>query len=170
MRQYDWVFAAVLSVGLRIASGNCKNKDIAKSGCFFWFFRFFKMSGANVTSFLWNWCQLQKSLGTYGLKCWLRGSFLFSTYVQFADNYSLCIMSFEQKITWITCNPFCYFENTIINNALWHVFLCRGQARNKLGTPEGAKKFVRGAQIFWTMSNSFKLYATHFSRGWRKIF
>jgi len=39
------------------------------------------------------------------------------------------------------------------------------QARNQLGTPGGAKSFLRGAQFFWTMSNSFKLYQTHFSRG-----
>ena len=38
-------------------------------------------------------------------------------------------------------------------------------ARNQLGTPGGAKSFLRGAQIFWTMSNMFKLYPTHFSRG-----
>jgi len=29
------------------------------------------------------------------------------------------------------------------------------QARNQLGTPGGAKRFLRGAQIFWTMSNIF---------------
>ena len=39
------------------------------------------------------------------------------------------------------------------------------QARNQLGTSGGAKSFLRGAQIFWTMSNSFKQYPTHFSRG-----
>ena len=39
------------------------------------------------------------------------------------------------------------------------------QARSQLGTPGGAKSFLRGAQIFWTMSNSFKLYPTHFSGG-----
>ena len=31
------------------------------------------------------------------------------------------------------------------------------QARNQLGTAGGAKSFLRGAQIFWTISNSFKL-------------
>jgi len=43
------------------------------------------------------------------------------------------------------------------------------QARNQLGAPEGVKSFLRGAQIFWTMSNSFKRCPTHFSRG-AKIF
>jgi len=36
--------------------------------------------------------------------------------------------------------------------------ISRNQARNQLGTPGGA-------QIFSTMSNSFKLYPTHFSMG-----
>jgi len=39
------------------------------------------------------------------------------------------------------------------------------QARNQLGTPPGAKSFLRGTQIFWTTSSSSKLYPTHFSRG-----
>jgi len=38
------------------------------------------------------------------------------------------------------------------------------QARNQFATPGGAKSFLRRAQIFWTMSNSFKLYPAHFSR------
>jgi len=42
------------------------------------------------------------------------------------------------------------------------------QARNQLGTPGGAKSFLRGAPIFWAMSNIFKLYPTHFSRGGEK--
>jgi len=32
-------------------------------------------------------------------------------------------------------------------------------------TPGGAKRFPRGAKIFWTVSNSFRLCPTHFSRG-----
>jgi len=44
------------------------------------------------------------------------------------------------------------------------------QARNQLGTPGRAKSFLRGAQIFWTMSNSFKRFPTHFSRGGEKKF
>ena len=36
------------------------------------------------------------------------------------------------------------------------------QASNQLGTPGGAKSFLRGAEIFWTMSNIFKLCPTHF--------
>jgi len=39
------------------------------------------------------------------------------------------------------------------------------QARNQLGIPGGAKSFLRGGQIFWIVSNSFKLCPTHFSRG-----
>jgi len=38
------------------------------------------------------------------------------------------------------------------------------QARNQIGTPGGAKSFPSGAQIFWTMSNIFKLCPTYFSR------
>jgi len=34
------------------------------------------------------------------------------------------------------------------------------QARNQLGTPGVAKSFLRGAQIFQTMSNSFQLCPT----------
>ena len=43
------------------------------------------------------------------------------------------------------------------------------QARNQLGTPGGAESFPRGSQIFWTMSNIFKLCRTHFSRGGEQI-
>jgi len=43
------------------------------------------------------------------------------------------------------------------------------QARNQLGTPGGAKSFPRGAQLFLTMSNNFKLCSTHFSRGDKKF-
>jgi len=39
------------------------------------------------------------------------------------------------------------------------------QARNQLGTPGGVKSFPRGAHIFSTMSNIFKLYPTHFPGG-----
>jgi len=39
------------------------------------------------------------------------------------------------------------------------------QARNQLGTPGGRRVFLRGAQIFWSMSYSFKLCPPHFSRG-----
>ena len=39
------------------------------------------------------------------------------------------------------------------------------QARNQLGIPRGAKSFLRGAQIFYTISNRFKLRPKHFSRG-----
>jgi len=42
----------------------------------------------------------------------------------------------------------------------------RRQARNQLGIPGGAKSFLRGAQIFWTVSNSFKLnYVQHIFLG-----
>ena len=53
--------------------------------------------------------------------------------------------------------PFCLF------------FYSVNQARNQLGTPGGAKSFLREAQIFWTMSNTFKLYPTHFSREGEKF-
>jgi len=43
------------------------------------------------------------------------------------------------------------------------------QARNQLGTPGGAKSFLRVAQIFQTMSNAFKLCPTYFSRGGEKF-
>jgi len=42
------------------------------------------------------------------------------------------------------------------------------QARNQLGTPEGAKSFLRRAQMFQTLSNSFKLCSTHFSTAGEK--
>ena len=38
------------------------------------------------------------------------------------------------------------------------------QARNQLGTPEGVKSFLGGAQSFQNMFNSIKLCPTHFSR------
>jgi len=43
------------------------------------------------------------------------------------------------------------------------------QARNQLGTLGGVRSRPRGAQIFLTLSNSFKLCATYISRG-AKIF
>jgi len=39
------------------------------------------------------------------------------------------------------------------------------QARNQLASPGGAKSFLRGVQIFWTMSNNFKRCPIHFSKG-----
>jgi len=39
------------------------------------------------------------------------------------------------------------------------------QARNQLGTPGVAKSFLRGPQIFQTISTSFQLCPTYFSRG-----
>jgi len=39
------------------------------------------------------------------------------------------------------------------------------QARNQFGTPRGAKSFLRGVLIFYTMSNRFELCPKHFSRG-----
>jgi len=54
----------------------------------------------------------------------------------------------------------------------------QNQARGQLGTLGRAKSFLRGAQIFQTlnlkkellMSNSFKLYPTHFSREGENFF
>jgi len=39
------------------------------------------------------------------------------------------------------------------------------QARNQLWTLQGAKSFLRGAQCFYTMSSSFKVRPTPFSKG-----
>jgi len=39
------------------------------------------------------------------------------------------------------------------------------QARNQLGIPGGTKNILRGAQIFWRVSNNFKLCPAHFSKG-----
>jgi len=39
------------------------------------------------------------------------------------------------------------------------------QAGNQVGTPGGAKCFLKGAQIFQTMSNAFKLYVQHIFPG-----
>jgi len=47
--------------------------------------------------------------------------------------------------------------NTVVVD--WH-----NQPRDQRGTP-GGEGFLRGAQIFWTMSKIVKLYPTHFSRG-----
>jgi len=49
------------------------------------------------------------------------------------------------------------------------IIISKVQARNQLRTPGGAKSFLRGVRTFWTMSNSFKLYPTHFSRGGEKF-
>jgi len=43
------------------------------------------------------------------------------------------------------------------------------QAHNQLGTPGVAKSFLRGARIFETLSNIFKLCPTHFCRGVKTI-
>jgi len=61
----------------------------------------------------------------------------------------------------------------LLTSEFWNftIFLLLfNQARKQLGIPGGAKSFLRGAQIFLTMSNSFELCPTHFSRGGRKIF
>jgi len=43
------------------------------------------------------------------------------------------------------------------------------QARNQLWTPGVAKNILKGAQVFSTTSNSFKLCPTRFSRGEEKF-
>jgi len=43
------------------------------------------------------------------------------------------------------------------------------QARNQLGSPGGAKSFLRGAQIFRTMSNNFNRCPIHFTRKGKKF-
>jgi len=44
------------------------------------------------------------------------------------------------------------------------------QARNQLGTPGGAKSVLRAAQIYKTMSNTFKQYPTYFFQKVHLIF
>ena len=62
------------------------------------------------------------------------------------------------------------FELITINDSVMTIRNSRhGQARNQRSTPGEAKSFLRGAQIFWTMSNSFKRCPTHFSRGGEKF-
>jgi len=51
------------------------------------------------------------------------------------------------------------FAYTILLSCRWT------RAGNQLRTRGGAKSFLRGAQIFWTVSNSFKLCPRHFTRG-----
>ena len=57
------------------------------------------------------------------------------------------------------------------NRLLRYVFRKHVYTRpvTSLGHQEGRKSFLRGAQIFWTMSNNFKRCPTHFSRGGRKF-
>jgi len=52
--------------------------------------------------------------------------------------------------------------NPIFAKKLKHVEL---QACNLLGTPEVAKSFLRGPQLFQTMPNTFQLCPTYFFRG-----
>ena len=51
----------------------------------------------------------------------------------------------------------------------WRTICMLMQARNLLGTPSGAKGFLRRAQIFWTMSKSFKRCPRNFSREGEKF-
>ena len=53
---------------------------------------------------------------------------------------------------------------------MYDVLIINEQAGNQFGIPGGAKRFLREAQIFWTMSNIFKLYPTQFFKGGRKFF
>ena len=62
----------------------------------------------------------------------------------------------------VPCAAFC---NTTLNR--WTSPLLPGSL--ELRTPGGAKSFPRGAQIFWTVSNIFKLCTTHFFRGYEKF-
>ena len=48
------------------------------------------------------------------------------------------------------------------------MFVAPGRPVTSLGHQEGRRVFW-GAQIFWTVSNSFKLRPTHFSRGSEKF-
>ena len=69
------------------------------------------------------------------------------------------------------------FEDQSEENSLWilkwttllglfsKISFTPAQARNELETPGMAKSFLRGAQVFVTMSSSFQLCPTDFSRG-----
>jgi len=48
-------------------------------------------------------------------------------------------------------------------------FLTSRQVRNRLGTPGVSKSFLKGAQIFQSVSNSFKLCPKRFFQGWQKV-
>jgi len=88
------------------------------------------------------------------------------------------------KLSWLRKNRWCLAElvaralrkpkHMFVENLLFYSPFCIFsmlpprwpwvQARNQLGTG-GAKSFLRGVKIFWTMSNRFKPCPRHFSRG-----
>jgi len=72
----------------------------------------------------------------------------------------------RQKILF---DSFCTVSLQKLDDKIDADFVHLTQARNQLGTPGGAKSFLRGAQIFLTMSNSFKLCPTHLSREGEKF-
>ena len=63
----------------------------------------------------------------------------------------------------------CYHYQACVVEVGRSLVLSSRQARNQLWTPGGAKSFLRGAKIFGTMSNIFKLRPTHFSKGDKKF-
>ena len=90
-------------------------------------------------------------------------------YFQFHDRVYQDGIFFMDSKQWCSCQE---LNKQIFRNYL-SLFLLEpptftlasGKARNQLGTPGGPKSFPRGAQIFWTISNIFKLCPTHFYRG-----
>jgi len=66
------------------------------------------------------------------------------------------------------CDSNVTFVTFFLKKSVFCHEICCLQARNQLAVPGGAKSFLRGAQIFWTMSNILKLPNTFFQRG-RKI-
>jgi len=51
-----------------------------------------------------------------------------------------------------------------------NLYQSNSQTRNQLGTPGGTKRFLREAQNFYTISNSFRQCPTHFPGVRRKNF
>ena len=130
---------------------------------------------------------------------WMRDGYSFSRYIQNWDSDSfLCLsskvasqhisskLSFSQRLNYhvfASSTKGCsskrlHFEDPrvqeIFQNMISYIYRIlressSKQARNQFGTPGGAKSFVSGAQIFWTTSNSFKIYPTNFSRGDEKF-
>ena len=100
--------------------------------------------------------------------CWILSSFLFDEIVPRQNLVSPQLLMYQRSSRgWWTCSAFFFLNNFPIR-----VFFPLGaehQARNQLGTPGGAKSFLWGAQIFLTMSNSFKLRPTALSRGSEKF-
>jgi len=62
-----------------------------------------------------------------------------------------------------------FVQTALMDTKWWWIFLTSNQARNQLGTPGVPKSFLRGAQIFQAMSNSFQRCPTDFCKGGGKV-